>query len=257
MTNSLQFEYSIVGECCRMIPVNLELLSTDELRNLSEQERIEGFVDMSREELIEGLTEKYEDERTSDSLEEDKKSSLNIKNVSSFTDYRDNSEKVTQLPGVEDLPEKYEETSIHLLYKNSDWGYAFWSISTLDQNEIEEKHGVPYLVVNMYSKKGVKESYDIELSESDNEWNIGISYETQSVTAYICVEFPDGRRDTLAQSNTLELSSVYWLDHQDEMKANDSLFKVYLSLITTKTGEVINNSVVSEILSSYAKGGEV
>ena len=44
-----------------MILVNLEQLSTDELRNLSEQEKIEGFEELSREELIQELSEKYED----------------------------------------------------------------------------------------------------------------------------------------------------------------------------------------------------
>ena len=82
-----------------MVPVKLELLTTEELRNLSEQEKIEGFEDLDREELIQELSDKYEDEASSDSFEEDKRSSLNLKNVSSFTDYRDNSAKVTQLPG--------------------------------------------------------------------------------------------------------------------------------------------------------------
>ena len=104
-----------------MILVNLEQLSTDELRNLSEQEKIEGFEELSREELIQELSEKYEEEYAAYGLDEDKKSDLNIKYVSSFTDYTGNSENITQLPGVEDLPEHYEETSIHLLSKNSDW----------------------------------------------------------------------------------------------------------------------------------------
>ena len=39
-----------------MILVNLEQLSTDELRNLSEQEKIEGFEELSREELIQELS---------------------------------------------------------------------------------------------------------------------------------------------------------------------------------------------------------
>ena len=38
-----------------MVLVNLEQLSTDELRNLSEQEQIDGFDEMSREELIQEL----------------------------------------------------------------------------------------------------------------------------------------------------------------------------------------------------------
>ena len=52
------------------------------------------------------------------------------------------------------------------------------------------------------------------------------------------------------------MCSSYWIDHKDKMKENDSLFKIYLSLITTKTGEIINNSIVKEIVSEYAEGGE-
>ena len=239
-----------------MILVNLEQLSTDELRNLSEQEKIEGFEELSREELIQELSEKYEEEYAAYGLDEDKKSDLNIKYVSSFTDYTGNSENITQLPGVEDLPEHYEETSIHLLSKNSDWGYAFWSISTLDQEKIDEKKGVPLLLVTLTRKDGEKECYDIPIAEEDDEWNIGFSYESKSIIVSLCVDYPDGSRDTLAQSKSLDLSSSYWIDNKDKMKENDSLFKIYLSLITTKTGEIINNSIVKEILADYAEGGE-
>ena len=239
-----------------MILVNLEQLSTDELRNLSEQEKIEGFEELSREELIQELSEKYEEEYTAYGLDEDKKSDLNIKYVSSFTDYTDNSENITQLPGVEDLPDHYEETSIHLLSKNSDWGYAFWSISTLDQEKIDEKKGVPLLLVTLTRKDGDKECYDIPISDEDDEWNIGFSYESKSIIVSLCVDYPDGSRDTLAQSKLLEMSSSYWIDHKDKMRENDSLFKVYLSLITTKTGEIINNSIVKEIIAEYTEGGE-
>ena len=239
-----------------MILVNLEQLSTDELRNLSEQEKIEGFEELSREELIQELSEKYEEEYTAYGLDEDKKSDLNIKYVSSFTDYTDNSENITQLPGVEDLPDHYEETSIHLLSKNSDWGYAFWSISTLDQEKIDEKKGVPLLLVTLTRKDGDKECYDIPISDEDDEWNIGFSYESKSIIVSLCVDYPDGSRDTLAQSKPLDLSSSYWIDNKDKMRENDSLFKIYLSLITTKTGEIINNSIVKEILADYAEGGE-
>ena len=239
-----------------MILVNLEQLSTDELRNLSEQEKIEGFEELSREELIQELSEKYEEEYTAYGLDEDKKSDLNIKYVSSFTDYTDNSENITQLPGVEDLPDHYEETSIHLLSKNSDWGYAFWSISTLDQEKIDEKKGVPLLLVTLTRKDGDKECYDIPISDEDDEWNIGFSYESKSIIVSLCVDYPDGSRDTLAQSKPLEMSSSYWIDHKDKMRENDSLFKVYLSLITTKTGEIINTCIVKEIIGEYTEGGE-
>ena len=239
-----------------MVLVNLGQLSTDELRNLSEQEKIEGFEDMSREELIQELTDKYEEEYAAFGLDDDKKSDLNVKYVSSFTDYKDNSENVVQLPGVEDLPDHYEETSIHLLSKNSDWGFAFWSISTLDQEKIDEKKGVPLLVVAMTSKRGNKECYDIPISPEDSEWNIGFSYDSASIIVSLCVDYSDGSRDTLAQSKPLEMSSSYWLDHPSQMKENDSLFKVYTSLITTKTGDIINNSIVRDIIAGYTEGGE-
>ena len=226
-----------------MVPVKLELLTTEELRNLSEQEKIEGFEDLDREELIQELSDKYEDEASSDSFEEDKRSSLNLKNVSSFTDYRDNSAK-------------YEETSIHLLYKNSDWGYAFWSVSTLDQNDIAEKNGKIFLGVNFTSLSGEKDYHEVSVSEDDTEWYIVMDNSKKSVYVSLCVEYPDGTKDVLAQSKTLEIPSSYWLDHSDEMKLNDSLFKVYISLITTKTGDVIGNSVVKDILIEYAKGGK-
>lgn len=240
-----------------MVLVNLEQLSTDELRNLSEQEQIEGFDELSRDELIQELTEKYEEEYSSYGLDDDKKSELNLKYVSSFTDYKDNSENIVQLPGVEDLPDHYEETSIHLLSKSSDWGFAFWSISTLDQEKIDEKKGVPLLVVALTTKDGSKDSYDIPISDEDHEWNIGFSYDSKSILVSLCVDYPDGTRDTIAQSKPLEMSSSYWLDNPDKMKENDSLFKVYLSLITTKTGDVINNSIVRDILALYTDGGEV
>ena len=143
-----------------------------------------------------------------------------------------------------------------MLSKNSDWGYAFWSISTLDQEKIDEKKGVPLLLVTLTRKDGEKECYDIPIAEEDDEWNIGFSYESKSIIVSLCVDYPDGSRDTLAQSKPLEMSSSYWIDHKDKMRENDSLFKVYLSLITTKTGEIINNSIVKEIIAEYTEGGE-
>ena len=67
----------------------------------------------------------------------------------------------------------------------------------------------------------------------------------------LVVEYPDGKRDILVQSNTIKLPESYWLENKDKMKENDMLFKVYLSLITTKTGEVLSNVTVSEILDAY------
>lgn len=234
-----------------MVHVNLESLSTSELRNLAQSEKIDGFEDMDRDDLIQGLLDKFDIDLDNFGLEDDYAKSLNIKYVHSFSDYLDNTASLSDLPGVEELPSYYQETSIHFLYKNSDWGYAFWSISSLDEEKIEERKGSPILVVTMDYKNGTREKYDIIISDDDRQWNIGFSLDALSCFVSLVVEYPDGNREILCQSNVIKLPSIYWLEHRDEMKKNDTLFKVYLSLLTTKTGEVVNNAIVSDIINDY------
>lgn len=235
-----------------MVLVNLESLSTSELRNLAEQECIEDFTDMDREDLILSLNEKYEDENSNfDSEENNIAKTVNVRNVSGLSDNANHSEYVTGLPGIEELPDSYEETSIHFLYKNPDWGYCFWSISSLDVAAIEEKKGSVVLVVTMVGTDGKKETYDILVSDDDRTWNIGFSHDAVECFVSLFVEYSDGKRELLVQSGTISLPRSYWLGHPGEMKENDTLFKVYLSLITTKTGEVINNRIVQNIIKEY------
>lgn len=238
-----------------MIQVNLDSLSTSELRNLAEQEKIESFEELSREELIEELTEMLEEDPNASA--DGKSSSVNMKYVASFSDYKGISESVTELPGVEELPEYYQETAIHLLYKNSDWGYAFWSISSMDQEKIEEEHGTPLLMVSINYKDGTKENYDIPISPEDKEWNISFTYNGSTCYVSLVVDYPNGKRKTIATSSTLKLADSYWLNHKDEMAENDALFKVYVSLLSTKTGEIINNTLVKDIMKEYLEGDKV
>lgn len=235
-----------------MVLVNLGSLSTSELRNLAEQEKIDDFEDMDRDELIASLNEKYEDENTnSDSEETNIARTVNVKNVSGFSDRSDHSEYIKGLPGVEELPDCYQETSIHFLYKNSDWGYTFWSISSLDKTAIEEKGGTVILVVNMTDREGKRETYDILIGEDDGTWNIGFSRDAVECYVSLVVEYEGGKREILVQSTTLHLPECYWLRHSEEMKSNDTLFKIYLSLLTTKTGEIISNRLVQDIIREY------
>lgn len=232
-----------------MIQVNLDSLSTSELRNLAEQEKIESFDELSREELIEELSEMLDDD--SNVSADGKSSTVNMKYVASFSDYKDISESVTELPGVEELPEYYQETAIHLLYKNSDWGYAFWSISAMDQEKIDEEKGTPLLMVSINYKDGTKENYDIPITSEDKEWNISFTYNGDTCSVSLIVEYPNGKRKTIATSSVLKLADSYWLNHKDEMLENDSLFKVYVSLLSSKTGEIINNTLVKDIMKEY------
>ena len=48
------------------------------------------------------------------------------------------SDNVLSLPGVESLPETYNDTSIHMILKDFNWAYVFWSLSSQQFSELEE-----------------------------------------------------------------------------------------------------------------------
>ena len=236
----------------KMILIKMDKLSESELRSIAEQESIDSWQDPSRDELIEALTEKYEEEDDDFGLEE-RGENHNLRYLTGLTDYREISDSIEGLPGVEDLPLVYPETSIHLLYKNTDWGYAFWSISNLDQEKLEEKSASISLIVTVSDNAGNIDQYDIPVSLEDNEWNISFSRHGGTCSIALIAEYADGSKDVLAKSNKLQLASSYWLENSEDMKANDSLYKIYMSLLSTKEGSIIENSIAREISLRYGK----
>ena len=84
-----------------MILVNIESLSLSELRNIAEQEGISDSDVMDRDELVEALQEKYEEE------DDAPDSDTNTRYLSGITDFRGMGNYVEGLPGVVDLPDDY------------------------------------------------------------------------------------------------------------------------------------------------------
>lgn len=236
-----------------MVLIKMEKLAISELRNIAQCEEIDDYENLSRDELIQALTEKYEDEDDNYAPEEERGDSHNLRYLAGITDYRGISDLLDELPGVEELPESYPETTIHLLNKNNNWGFAFWSISNLDKEKMDEANAKPVLFVSIKDKTGKVEEYDIPIKASDSEWNIGLSVLGGTCTAYLVSVDPNGKREVLASSNTIQHTDSYWMHHSDEMRQNDSLFKVYLSLLTTKDGDLINNPLVEDIVKAYEK----
>ena len=235
-----------------MILINIDSLSTSELRNIAQQESIAGFSEMERDDLIEALVDKYEEE-DDNFVPEGHTEAPNLRYMAGLTDYRAISNSVIELPGVEELPAFYPETSIHLLYKNANWGYAFWTISESMKESLLEKDAKIALFVSITDDNGSHEQYDIPISLEDSEWNIGYtSYGVDSKVSLVA-DYPDGKRDVLASSNVIHLPKSFWIEHMDEMRENDDLFKIYLSIITTKEGAIITNPLVSDILNAYSK----
>lgn len=233
-----------------MVLLKLDKLSESELRSIAEQENIEDYLNLGIDDLISRLTEKYEEEDDNFGQDEDDKS-LNTRYVSGITDYREISESIGELPGVEELPEVYSETSIHLLYKNHNWGYAYWSVSQIDKDKFDEEGKTLSLLVSILRKDGKKDQYYIDIKDEDREWNIAFSSEARSCRLSLVSTNSKGEKEIVTSSNVLRLPSSYWLEHKNEIVNSDGLFKVYLSFLTNKNGELIKNEVVKEIVEEY------
>ena len=156
--------------------------------------------------------------------------------------------------GVEELPESYPNTEIHLLYKNPDWAYCYWGISPQDLTRLENLKKGELKLRTTVVRNGVNESFDIPVSIEDTEWTVSLPSDGGECYVSLIVD-ASGEDLELAHSSRIKLAQSYWLEHKEEIKDNDNLFKIYLSLLTTKEGYVAENSLVDEIL-QFAEGGE-
>ena len=111
-----------------MVLIKIESLSQKELEHIALQEGVQNASSLSRDELIETLKDIYEDER--EDFYEGGEDNIQRRFVTWLTDYRGDGSEVTSLPGVEELPELYPETSIHVLSKSATWLFCYWSIAT-------------------------------------------------------------------------------------------------------------------------------
>ena len=230
-----------------MILIKIDSLSTKELRNIAEQEGLDGYESLSREELIDELQDFYGDD-------EDfvPGGDVNRRFLCGITDYRGIDQDVQELPGVEELPLDYPSTDIHLLYKNPSWGYCYWSVSPQDMMKLQERNITELiLLVSVRTFKGTEE-FEVPVSIEDTDWNIGLPVHGGECSVALVVR-ENGHLLELAHSNEISLVKSYWLEHPKEMLENEQLFKVYLSMITTKEGQLAESPVVYDIISTYHK----
>ncbi len=230
-----------------MILVKVDSLSTQELRNIAEEEGVVGFDALDRDGLVAALREYFEEDE-----EQARDSSVNRRFLYGLTDYREIDKDIQKLPGVVDLPESYPNTEIHLLYKNPYWAYAYWAISKSDRKKLEESGCGLFLTIRI-ENNDEKSVFSIPISIEDTEWNVSLSSKKGTCTVSLTTE-QDGKSLELAHSSTLNLIDSYYLDNPEEIYKNDNLFKIYLSQIANKDGEVEETPLIDEILSVYEKG---
>lgn len=231
-----------------MVLINIDSLSLNELAYIAQIEDIQGYEDMSRDELIDELKELYEEEDDVNQVPGGE--NLNKRFLAGLTDYRGETSEVDSLPGVEALPELYSETCINLLTKNASWLYCYWSISPLDQEKLAERYPGHTLLLNVVIKEeGRSEyNYDIPISEADHEWNISVPHHVGTCLVELMLQDTEGNRFVICSSKEVELMYCYWVEHAEEAKNNEDLIRRYLSLLTNKYGHITNCSTVAEVV---------
>lgn len=230
-----------------MVLINIESLSDNELRIIAQQEELEDWDSLTRQELIDELQDLYDEDvdRTFDSV------SSGRKFVNTLTDVQ--TDNVLSLPGVEALPEQYNETSIHLIMKDFNWAYVFWSISAQQMKELEES-GCNLILRNTRSNAEGDEVavYDIDVSLSDNSWTVELPHVGYTYTVSL-VSCCDGKETVICQSTSLTTTSSWLAEHFEEL-GDDITFKMILSSLIRKGGEVIANSQVQALVNDLQNG---
>ena len=237
----------MIGKGVKMILVNVDSLSESELRSIALQEGVDGADALTREEIISILEDMYEDSDPDTQMKDP-----NLRYMAGLTDYRDISKYVENLPGVEELPESYPDTEIHLIKKNGSWLYAFWSLSPNDSDRLQNEGCSLQLSVTI-ENNGKREEYDIPVTYLDTEWNVGIPYGSGFCRVALPSVDKNGGKNILSLSEPEELTDSYWLSHPEEMKYSDSIYRLYLTLVTTKEGDIVDNPVVREIIQLFRK----
>ena len=226
-----------------MVLINIESLSDNELRIIAQQEELEDWDSLSRQELIDELQDLY-DEDNDRTLDRNSGSSRR-KFVNTLTDVQ--SDNVLSLPGVESLPEQYNETSIHMIMKDFNWAYVFWSISSQQMKELEDGGCGLVLRNTRLSEAGEEVAvYDIDVSLTDTSWTVELPYVGYTYKVSL-VSVCKGKETVICQSTSLTTEKSWLTSHPEEL-ADDVTFRTIFSSVIRKGGEVILNGQVRSLL---------
>ncbi len=238
-----------------MLLINIESLSENELRYIAKQEELEDWDSLSVEELIDELEDLYEDEGD---VHANHSGSSKRKFVNTLTDVQTGD--VLSLPGVQKLPESYNETSIHVVMKDFNWAYVFWSISTQQLSELEETSSSLILRTRRLDSKGAEEAvYDIDVSLSDNNWTVELPYLGYTYIVSLVSRNAEGE-GIICESSPLTTTESYFSTHLEELRDDVTFRKIFASLID-KGGVISANRQVQDLVDGLMtnswKGGDL
>lgn len=229
-----------------MVLINIDTLSDAELRYIAQQEDLEGWETSSREQIIEDLESLYDD---SEDIHANMSGSSSRKFVQTLTDV--DSDNVFKLPGVDVLPEQYNETCIHLLMRDFNWAYAFWSINAQQQAELENQGAQLLLRTSRLDDQGNECAfYDIDINLNDTNWTIELPHLGYKYKTCLMAQCSD-KQVVICQSNTICTSKSFLKSHPEKLQ-EDRTFKVLIQNLITKEGEVLGNRQVEDLVSELS-----
>lgn len=226
-----------------MILINIDSLSDNELRNIAQQEDLEDWESLTREELIEGLQDLYGEDEEGGFDEASGNSTK--KYLNTLTDVQ--SDNVLSLPGVERLPESYNDTSIHMILKDSDWAYVFWSLSPQQISELEEGGSRLILRNTRLTQDGEPVAeYDIDVTSEDTSWTVELPYHGFRYRVSL-VSVSGDSETVICTSHELETSEGWFCSHPEELEDEKTFRKIFSSVIM-KGGAVIPNRQILSLV---------
>ncbi len=241
-----------------MILINIDSLSTTELQYIAQQEGVEAWQDLDRGDLIDALEEAF-GEQDDESPQTIKGKINRNRYCNSLTSYRGDSHPVNGLPGTESLPDSYHDTSIHLLLRDPQWAYAYWSFSFQLLEEVVDEEGEMLgsfflRVSQMPSAGGEASTYDITIDVSDQQWNINLPQMGASYAVDLCWRDKRGEEQSLARSNSVEVSQPYWQGRAELLPDDLPHFCTHFSSLVTREGEIIDNAILREVAQQMSGG---
>ena len=242
-----------------MITPNMDALSLVELQYIAQKQGVEGSDEMDREDLIELLEEMFEDNGSGNRGEASNYAPSNQKRFFNSLVEHENFGPLP-LPGVEELPEAYAQTAIHLMLKDPFWAHAYWDINSPEIMKYDQ-NGQTYtllLRVTMLEREFGSEdgdTYEIQVKKTDSNWNVNLPIRGRTYKVTLLYRRDNGEEGFLCQSNTVTSPDCLWITRGNQLNSDERTFNLLFSSIMTKGGVVLDCPLIQEVVSAIDKSG--
>lgn len=239
-----------------MVLINLGSLSDSELRYIAQQEGFDDWQEADRDDLVERLEEKYEDEDVS-LPESDGSGAAQNRYVTSLTDFGMNASTADELPGVGPLPTEYNDTCLHLIVRDPQWAFVYWSIAPTLREKLDGRIGDSHLFLRVEMKdneSGDSTFFDINVELTDESWNINLPSTGRTYRVVLYHTERDGSIKELARSSSVSIEQPYWLGHPEEMQENPRFDEVQFSALVSCQGDFAENMFARNLVTTLTEG---